>query len=77
MTTLVSSSTFRSFLGSGVPGSGNFLRGDGSWSTPTASAISNSLSSDTTVSVDTSYVVIGYLNINSFLFTVEGNVEIL
>lgn len=77
MTTLVGSSAFRGFLGTGTPGSGNFFRGDGVWETPIFSGSSNSLSVNTTIPADTSYVVIGYLNINGFSLIVEGNVEIL
>ena len=46
-------------------------------SASSTSAPSNSLSSDLTVSQDTSYVVIGYFNLNGYTANIDGNMEIL
>jgi hypothetical protein len=46
-------------------------------SASSSSAPSNSLTSDLTVSTDTSYVVIGYFNLNGYTANIDGNMEIL
>lgn len=46
-------------------------------SASSSSAPSNSLTSNLTVSTDTSYVVIGYFNLNGYTANIDGNMEIL
>ena len=54
-----------------------YLKGDGTWATVSAgSTPSNVISSTTTIDADTSYVVVGYLTVNSTL-TVNGNLGII
>lgn len=48
------------------------------WQTPSSgSAAENVLTADLTVATDTSYVVVGYLDLNGFNLTVDGNVGII
>lgn len=54
-----------------------YLKGDGSWATVAAgSAPLNVIDSPTVIDTDTSYVVVGYLTVNSTL-TVNGNLGII
>ncbi len=56
---------------------GKYLKGDGTWATVSAgSTPSNIIDSDTTISADTSYVVVGYLTVTANL-TVSGNLGII
>lgn len=54
-----------------------YLKGDGTWATVSAGSTPlNVISSTTTIDTDTSYVVVGYLTVNSDL-TVNGNLGII
>lgn len=66
-------------VGTGTPDGTKFLRDDMSWQTPaggSGGALSNVISSTTTVDADTSYIVAGYLSIQSD-FTVNGNLMVI
>lgn len=66
-------------VGTGTPDGSKFLRDDMSWQTPaggSGGALSNVISSPTTVNADTSYIVAGYLSVQND-FTVNGNLMVI
>jgi hypothetical protein len=65
-------------LGTGTANSSTYLRGDLTWNTPSGSGdgtTNNVISVPTTIDVDKSYMVVGYLTIEE-TFTNNGNVGI-
>ena len=66
-------------VGTGTPDGTKFLRDDMSWQTPaggSGGALSNVITSPTTVNADTSYIVAGYLSVQND-FTVNGNLMVI
>jgi len=66
-----------STLGTGTPNGAKFLRDDNVWATPSGGiSLANVISTPTTITADTSYLIVSYLTVDSDL-TVNGNLMVI